>query len=263
MNVYLDLVFLWNAAADFLLLCTVGRMQRLRMRLLFLLFSSALGGIFACAALFLPRAAAVSAAIVFAPLLLLAAYGKSVVQSAGVFGKACVFLFGSSFLAGGLYTLLSEYLPRRLSPVVFFLLCAGSFFFAFRYFDLFSLSETLIPVELCFETESGQKALRLLCDSGCLLREPISALPVILLSPKKFDALFPEAKSESSSLAARYRLRYVPLRTVSGEGVVPAVRPKHLTYKKGNKTLPLDAFLGRAQNEGFAGYDGVFPASLY
>ena len=263
MKVYADLLFLLNCAMDFLLLCTVGRVLHLRMRPVFLLLSSASGGVFACVSLFVSRPIALILALLFAPILLLIAFGKSVIAEKTLFFRANLLFFGSSFLTGGLCTFLSQTIPRHFSPFVFFLLCGFLFFFTFRYFDLFSLSKTLFPVTVSFDRGGKTETLRLLCDSGCLVREPISALPVLLIAPKRFDALFPEAVFPDAALAASLHLRYVPLRTASGESVVPAVLPKNLTYCKKEKSFPLNAMLGRAQNDGFSGYDGVFPASLY
>ena len=264
MKVYLDLVFMMNAAVDFLLLCIVGRILHYRMRIPFLLLSAGCGGVFACFALFFPPGISFLSAILFSPILILAAFGKSAVGNKKRFFRSVLILFGSSFLAGGICALLSQYAPRLFSPVFFFILCGGIFFFTFRYFDLLALSETLHPVTVSFYNGGKTETLRLLCDSGCLVREPISSLPVLMLSPEKFDSLFPKPTLQNAESALRYHLRYVPLRTVSGDGVVPAVMPQNLTYQKENGApVAFCAMLGRAQSESFSGYDGVFPSSLF
>ena len=263
MKLYLDLFFLLNVTMDFFLLCTVGRVLHLPTKVVPLLLSSVFGGVYACAALLLPRYAAFGSALLFAPILIRTAFGKNVSANRRLFSKAVFLLFGASFLTGGLCCLILSYVPQKVSPLVFFPICGGIFFFAFRYFDLLALSEALRPVTVTFRHKGKKESLRLLCDSGCLVREPISSLPVLMISPKKFDSLFPDSDLHNTETALRYRLRCVPIQNVSGSGVIPAVMPSELTCQKENEPpAAFSALLGRALTDAFSGYDGIFPSSL-
>ncbi|MBR6007062.1 MAG: sigma-E processing peptidase SpoIIGA, partial [Clostridia bacterium] len=66
--------------------------------------------------------------------------------------------------------------------------------------------------------EYGGKAAELpaLRDTGNLLSEVVSGLPVIVLNRRKFAS------------AAAYCDRIIPIRTAGGETVLPALRPKKL-----------------------------------
>ena len=60
----------------------------------------------------------------------------------------------------------------------------------FQFFDILSFSSDTDFVDIVITDKNKIKKLRLLCDSGCLVREPICGTPVILLSPKIFDNLY-------------------------------------------------------------------------
>lgn len=263
MKLYLDLYFLMNALVDFLLLCVVGRVLHLRQKRLRTAGAAFLGAVFACIALMVGRQAVTLIVAASAPpLMLLTAFGH-MGGNGRRFWQALFLFFGCSFLFGGICHLIFYRFAPVLNPLLFFAVCTVIFFFSFQFFDLFSLSETLLPVELSLESQGKCYSLRLLCDSGCLLREPVTGLPVILIAPRRYDAIFPGNMEQDPLLASALHMRLVPIKTASGTGVVPAVLPEKLSYITEHSTRKeCRAMLGRAGEDSFAGFDGIFPASL-
>lgn len=286
MKVYADLYFLINFEVDFLLLCLVGRLLYMKKTPLRCILAACVGGVLSCITLLAEsRILSVAVLLFGAPLMLLAAFGKAPFCSVKETARCLALFFGASFLTGGIIEFLVTYAAPTVSPKLLFLSSAVVLYLAFCLLDSFSLSESLKTVTVTFrdfeierkseiqkvsqdETSASNEtermtSLRLLCDSGCLVREPISGMPVILLSARRFDRLFPSEELYKAENASRYRLRYVPIQTASGHGVIPAVCPCELLCSVGDRNpRACRALLGRAETDSFAGFDGVFPAAL-
>lgn len=264
MKIYLDLYFLINFEVDFLLLCLVGRLLHMKCSLLRCILAACAGGMIACGGLLVPQ-------VVFhllllflgAVLMLYIAFGKAPFCTVKEAARGLLLFFGASFLIGGVFEALLPRVLNVLSPRLLFLFSAIVIFSALWILDVFSLSQSLRPITVSFVENQRSVSLRLLSDSGCLLHEPISGMPVILLSARRFDALFPHDVLHEPENASRYHLRYVPIQTACGHGAIPAVCPQELVYRTENGSPQIcRALLGRAENESFAGFDGVFPTAL-
>lgn len=264
MKFYLDIYFAVNAAIDFFLLCLTGRILHLHGRAVRLCAAALLGGAAAVIPLFLPERAFFRAAVgILTPgVMLLSAFGALRLSR---FFKAYAALFCCSFAAGGLFALLAEHLSVFENPKALFAVSFAVFFSCFFFFDLLSGSSEPEAVEVLVGgtgKEKEEKKLHLLCDSGCLVREPIGGRPVILLSPRCFDRLFPPESYKSFDGAVRLKRRLVPIKTAGGSTVISAVAPEKLAYIRKNAIYPCAAMIGRAESDSFAGFDGVFPRAL-
>ena len=88
-----------------------------------------------------------------------------------------------------------------------------------------------VSVTIC----DGEKEYigRGLCDTGLHLREPFSGASVLIAEK---DALFPFLSSDIiDGLEQRTvspRVRWIPYRTVGGEGLLPAFRPRTVKVKR-------------------------------
>ena len=98
--------------------------------------------------------------------------------------------------------------------------------------------------------------LRLLADSGNLLREPISGLPVILLRPGVLPGGEPLTLERPGQ-------RVIPFSSAGGSDILIGFRADSITLKTLTRKKDIQAYLAfdKAGN-GFAGTDGLFPASL-
>ena len=97
----------------------------------------------------------------------------------------------------------------------------------------------------------------LMCDSGNLLREPVSALPVIILSPGVFGF---DVYSPSPPVP----VRAVTFSTAGGTDCFMAFEPKEITYLKKGRKKTVRAYVAVNKNTMSYGMcEGLFPASLY
>ena len=259
LTVYVDIYFLVNAAADFLICCITGKVLHFKCRILGLLITSLCGGAFSVISLVMQNAAvSLFTALLSPPIMLFAAFGK---MSAKDFFKALIVMAGCSFAAGGIFYAAESFLLHTLKPGTVFVICFLVFFFCFYFFDIFCFESELGCIEVTAHTERSIRKLKLMCDSGCLVREPIGGLPVILLSPRVFDELYPK-NGEDAFYAVKHKMRAVPIKTASGSAVIYAVMPQKLTYVHKNKEKTCHAMLGRSITQRSSGMDGIFPQAL-
>lgn len=102
--------------------------------------------------------------------------------------------------------------------------------------------------------------LNLLVDSGNLVTEPFSALPVIIASSCSLPC--PYDNPEGSGFP--FSIRAIPFSTSAGKGCFLGFRPDKIEIEAlGKKPKRIDAYIGiDTQRKSYSGYDGLIPASL-
>ena len=259
MKFYLDIYLAVNFTMDFFLICLTGRVLHLKTHVLRLILSALCGAALALAPIFIHNTTVLFLRPAIPALMLFISFAKI---KPSVFIKAYIMLFGFSFATGGIYCAAAEILPIMQSPKILF---AGSFlifFFCYWFFDLMSFSADSEYVDVIIGKNGKEKRLRLMCDSGCLVKEPIGGLPVILLSPKVFDSIYPLENILDINDAVKLKKRMIPIHTAGGDSVICAVTPEKLNIIYNNKSHACNALVGRAQADSFADYDGIFPKAL-
>lgn len=115
-----------------------------------------------------------------------------------------------------------------------------------------------MKIEITF----GETRVRadLLVDSGNLVTEPFSALPVVILSASVLPAPLNKPDLESSPVP----LRAIPIRTGTGMGLLYGFIPDSITLcPPFEKHRRVDAVIGiDTDNTDFAGCDGLLPGAL-
>ena len=95
--------------------------------------------------------------------------------------------------------------------------------------------------------------LRALIDSGNLLHDPLTALPVIVCSSGAVTPLLPFAEDDA--------MRVIHAQTASGRMTMPIFRADAVVLTLGGKQISLRAMIAAAP-EGFGHFDALVPASL-
>lgn len=255
-TVYADLLFMINFSMDFLCFYITSKLLHRKLNTLRALLASVFGGVYAVAILFAG----------FVPLLeLVCNVGVGLAMCAVVFtGKGvrfgkfslCSLVYvGVSVALGGLMTAMFNMLNLLGLPLgsisesgdgmpvwLFALLAAvsGAATLAGGNFFRSSQAQRTADIEITY----GNKTVKLaaLCDSGNLLRDPISGKTVIITDISRFYSTLPEAviravqKNDTSLLSklpteSAKRLRLVPSHTASGTGMLFAFTPDKLTVR--------------------------------
>ena len=235
-DVYVDLYFLINASMDLLCLAmTAAILHRAAKR--WRLILSAVTGVLLdlCMAVLL-------AAIAFATR---GGSAGRLLRSAGAYALL-------SALLGGLMTVLYRFLNRLnlplealqgdgLSAWMFAVLAAVAGFFTLRGGKLFRRSGATRAVGLEIAVEGRVATLQALVDSGNLLTDPLSGRSVIVADPAKLTPQLPpallEALAHPTGAQEKYarRVRLIPARTATGEGMLAAFSPDRLTVIDGKE----------------------------
>lgn len=197
--VYIDLLFLLNLTANYLLLLTAGRMCGQVLRRWLLALSAALGALYACA-LFLPGLGWLGAApcrVCAGVLMVLLAYGAG----RGLLKVTLCFFGGSAALGGLVWAaellgghsltlergVLYSYVDLRLLLLLLVLSYGLLYFLTDRAFQ--HRRSELVPVVI----RLGGTAVKLtaLLDTGNTLTDPMTNRPVLVAEGEYCKALLP------------------------------------------------------------------------
>ena len=273
---YGDVLFLINFSMDFLVLFCTAKILHIKQKPLLLILSSALGGAYAVAALFMESTAlSVICNILCALLMCFIAFPR---VRGFAFLKCAVLFFGLSLLTGGgitaSYALLSKLgrgvnVSSDLTPVLsdiplgtFCILGVISMILSFVTGKIFNRQSEKKETAVIISGKRGKVTLRCLCDSGALLREPVSGAPVIITSLDKVkdcvdEKLFEALSSPDMSVAAD-GLRIIPANGISGGKLLLGFLPEQVTVKGCDRR----AVVAVTDNSDFGGFDGIVPAAL-
>lgn len=122
---------------------------------------------------------------------------------------------------------------------------------------------------------NGKSAeLRALCDSGNLLREPISRKPCIVCEISALEGILPSslcraAREGRISEIGRMRasecsgIRIIPMNTAGGDGMLLGIAADGIVVRYGKNERNIDAYiaLGNIKN-GSESYDALLPTEL-
>ena len=100
-------------------------------------------------------------------------------------------------------------------------------------------------------------SLTALTDSGNLLRDPLTSLPVIVCARRAVTPLFPAARTEPCPPG----MRLISVCTVAGTALLPLFRPDSLRIRTDGQWTDCQALIGLAPND-YSGCQAIVPASL-
>ena len=255
-TVYADILFLINFSMDFLTLRLTGTLTSKPLSRSRLLLSAVLGSLAGTVSMFFLDG------LPFLLCGLLTAVGMTRIA----FGKGgrmrllrdSVILWGTGTLLGGIMTSVlslgnavwTEGGDEPFLPV--FLLCFAVSSSLLRLTGNSSAKKSArVTVTACGVTVS----FAALCDSGCLLTEPISGMPVIVASRRSLGTLAELLVSEAPPL----RLRMIPADGVCGHRLLRGFLPER-TDVDGKAVSAVIACDDSGTDYG--GFEGIVPAKL-
>lgn len=235
-EIYGDLYFLINFSMDLICLYLTGAILRLKLSLKRLIFSALLGGLYSLLALFIKGGSFFSflLTLITAFVLCFCAFFKK--GGARIYALSTLLFFAISFFMGGALTYIYSAIGRLMPPLAFegpsVLLLPCSIICALLSFVLSRISERRISgkrVEITVITDRSKHSFSAFVDTGNLLCEPMSALPVVILScesSKKyvFRGIFtPEEVLQYPEVKGSIRI--IPVKSTSGSGTLVGFIP--------------------------------------
>lgn len=281
-TVYADYLLAVNFAADYLIMYISGRALSLKTSGVRIAAAAFAGALFALACeLYICDNTALKLVlgIVMIPVMCAVSYKT---ERKAAFVKLClVFVLTSLLFGGGMQLLLRIIIGISAGRKNFsgaadarmFVLLAGIMTAVMMLFKRVScLSKTpseTAEVVISFDGHTEQ-SFNLLCDSGNVLTDPYSSLPVIIIKSARVSKV-PEISDIARGIisdedtAVISRIRYIPVRSACGTSVFCAVRPKSAFVRQSSgKRYPLDAVVAFDMQEDntYCGTDGLFPYEL-
>ena len=264
-TVYIDLYFMINFAMDFLCFYLTSWLLSLRRSLLRTMLASAFGALYACVALLIGLRGIWSILADLAICLIMCAIAYYRPKEARAVAVDALVYSAVSILLGGAMTALFYFFNRigldrllgseedadGVSVWLFALIAiAGAIGTAFGG----RLMRKKATRRACWVSITlGGRTVTLdgICDNGNLLREPISALPCIIIDPEYLDELVGrgdaraviDRRIEDLSEGICRRVRVSPMRTVRGESVGYGIRADRVRVELGRETRSVEAFI--------------------
>lgn len=276
--IYGDLYFAVNFTMDALALYLTAKLLHLHAPKWRIAVGGALGALYSVASLFLPDGnplATLTALIMPIPICLTAfgwQNGRALIHRIGVFWIISLLLGGmmtAVCYAVGVWGSKQISVGGKVEPLMGdlpfwgFLLAALLIAAAISLLGRFrksNVERVAITVE-----ESGRRAeLSALVDSGNLLTEPLSGLPVIVVDPTRAGAFLPPellpltALNRQGSIPSTARLRLIPCTTASGQSILYGYLPERILV--GGQPRKACIALGSLAPD--ADYTAIVPAIL-
>ncbi|MBQ7364536.1 MAG: sigma-E processing peptidase SpoIIGA [Clostridia bacterium] len=282
--IYGDVFFLINFSMDFLGLYLVRRLTHEKGRWHRESLAAVLGGLYALAALFLPPTVETVGTLLTPLLLVRIAFPY---RSFSQLFKGSLLFFGISFALGGVMTAVYYAIGKLLSSqdimlngspetvysdLPLWLVALTALFaalFAFLWGKLSQKTLNTQTVAIAVSANGKTVTLTALCDSGNLLEEPLTRLPVIVLTKKAMEDILPHSlkhvffhsilSADSISPRMMKKIRFIPTSGVTGETLLCGYIPDSVTVNGIEKTacLALDP-----SATDFEGTDAILPTIL-
>lgn len=284
-TVYADIFFLINFSMDFLSLFIAAKLLERPIGASRFALASLFGGVYACVALFLPLGSVFSFladALACVLMAFIATLKRRELKSALIFSLV---LSAVSILLGGAMTALFNLFNKigvyrifgdgaqsdGVSVWFFAILAIISGAIAFLGGGFFKRRAVRRQGRLEISYLGKSLTLPCLCDSGNLLREPISNLPCVIVDADAARAIFPQSFIEAvyscdiSKLSEREqsRVRLVFASSAVAESALVAIRVDSLRLDFGKGKTTVNAYLALSREKIFAdGMKALVPCEL-
>ncbi len=279
MTVYADILFLVNLSLNWFSLLLTSKIAKHGSKAKKLLLSAAVGALLGTATLF-SESAVVSALVEIASSFLMCAIAF---KASGILDyiRLCTCLFASGITLGGsltfIYSLFNRAgieLPRGndISAAVFLLLSLGVTVGVTAVERLLYNKREVNGGEVSFVLGGDKLTLPFMCDSGNLLRDPISGRPAIIVGVRELRGFLPDnvldfdpLRPDITNVKNTRGVRILPASTVCGEGLMVGFVPDSTVIRADGREKTADAVIAFDKTKNstdYAGARAIVPRSL-
>ena len=287
--IYADIFFIINLCMNFLALFAAGRITGVKLSLLRLLSASAFGAVYSIFTLFFESVIVpviiinISVSVI---MCLIAFRTETLIK----FIKLFIIFYAACFILGGgiqaLYNIFGTRTDGNVPPIQVILIsaavCTIIFIFTGR---LFKRRANIDGADILIGFGGREIKVSAILDTGNLLRDPVSSLPVIIINFKSAAGLFDlrtlefftadspyyiskisAAEPDKFNLIKKLKYKIIPVKSIAGaNNILPAFVPEYIKYKKNRIISEINAVVAvdSGENETYGGdYSGIIPAEL-
>ena len=248
-EVYVDLLFLINFSMDYLCLYVCAKVLHRPRRLLKMLIAATVGGVYSVLSLLLVKGAALSIALDVGVCFIMCAIVFAEKQRPVSSTLLCSFLYvGISMMTGGCMTAIFNLLNRLdlpldhieadgISTYLFAILAAVAGLISLRSGELLSHRASIKDCTVKIVIKGVCAEYKGLCDSGNLVKDPISGKAVIVIDRdtlgKQMDLSAFDSFQQGKDTGLRIRM--IPINTAGGRSYLLAFPPDRITVTYDDK----------------------------
>ena len=289
-DVYVDILFLINFSMDYICLYITVKILHRKTKLWRMLLASAIGGAYSVAALFIasPPIWELIADGIVCIAICFAAFAQKGQRSLRLLLYSFLF-FGISMMMGGCMTAIFNALSKLqlpldsipaddLSTYLFAILAAIAGIISLKSGQLISHTSAVKKCKLEIEFCNCKFEFDGLCDSGNLVKDPISHLPVIFVDRKKLenslDLSFIDEYKNGRLLpdSPCKNLRLIIINTAAGRSAAVAAAPQSIiitpdgagsSKRSSSAPVVIDALISPTDiSKSLDGYDAIVPSEI-
>lgn len=263
MTLYVDVLFAINFSMDFLSLYLTGRLLRKKIYKIRIIIAALIGGLYGILEFFLTLSPLISSFISVLISLLMCLFAFKSSKIIGFISSIIVF-WGVSASLGGIMSLIFNFMNKLFYQYInqysydevysgarFFIIASLSVLIAMLVNKIILNKKEVKEVEVEIIFRGRNYKIKGFCDSGNLVKEPISGRSVILVSCLSELGKVIENEKEISK-------RYVPYSVVNGEGILKGIIPEKIIINNNE----VNAIVAPINNTNFGGLDAIIPMSL-
>ena len=263
MKIYADMLFAINFSMDLVSLFITASIVRRKIHKKRILISSAIGGLYGVLEVILslnPVISAILGILISFLMCFISFFEKNIKRFTAMY----VIYWGVSASLGGfmsvLYTFLNKVLAKYIEDYNYTTVYTGARFFVIASLAIllsvlvgrfFTSEKEIESVDVKANIEGQEYSFSALCDSGNLLKEPISGKSVILVSSKA------PVGQKILDMPDIFK-RYIPYKSVGAKGLLKGILPRYISVNDSE----ISAILACIDKNDFAGYDACIPTSL-
>lgn len=268
-TIYIDVLYFINFCADFSVLYLTGKLMHLKLKFSRLIFSSFFGALYGVFCEIYITNGILKLFSVILILFLMTEISFKVKDITKLL-KVTAFCFVMSFTLSGVIDLLINVLGFFIkyirvktvfsNPLMLFIVVAVFCFGFVKISRLFFSSCAKKTAEIQIKLGENVANLTLLCDSGNLLRDPYSNLPVLVVKQSSIKNIMGDDLYNPD-----LHIRFIPAKTASGMVVFCAFKPDKVSVISGGKIISeLSVIVAIDQNNqaDYAQTDGVIFSAL-
>ncbi|MBQ7504162.1 MAG: sigma-E processing peptidase SpoIIGA [Ruminococcus sp.] len=259
-TVYVDVMIFTNIFEDFLLLCAVKYILRIKTKYYRLVLGSLAGGIMSVLSLInLNFIISVLLKILSALLLILIAFGF---KDKKLFIKSSSTLIVITFLVNGAIIcfyialkpngmlIINDSVYFDISPLLLIILTLVVYIILFLYKKLFkNHAKTNLVKDVEIKLNNSAFIIKCKVDSGLNAKEPFSGSSVIIVEKSVFN----ESVNEKN-------LRVIPFKSLGGEGIIYGFKAENVIIDR--KTINEEIYIGMYEGKFNNEIKGLLPESI-